>query len=187
MSILERLEKIGAKQHLARFTRASVAPEHDHGFVLGVSPSLVLYENEEDFLLNGYRVIRVGDLTAVRCGRYDRYCERMMRGEGVSPGDGLAHTPDLASWRTLLAGLKRSGILVIVECETGDPVEDAFYIGRIERVDRSSVALRHFDALGWWDDEPTRIAFDAITRVRFGERYIEVFAKYLRWRDEPPN
>jgi hypothetical protein len=77
--------------------------------------------------------------------------------------------------------LAARGRTVIVECE--DFEEEEFYIGRILRVRPDAVIFHHFDAVAVWEDEPTAIPFAEITRVRFDERYTEVFAPYL---GEPP-
>jgi hypothetical protein len=182
VATVDKLLQISAKAHLARITRAGQSSVHDHGFILDLSATLVLFHYEFDFRLDGYSVVRVADITAVRSGQYERFTERVFRKEGLIDAVGLDDPPDLTDWRALLFGLKQLKRNVIVECEFNDDERDEFYIGRIERVNQASFSLRHFDALGRWDAAPTQIRYESVTKVRFAERYIEVFSRHLRPR-----
>ena len=182
MNTYDKLHQIRTGRHLARLTRSRQSSVHDHGFILDLSPTLVLIHSESDFLLDGYSVLRTPDITAVRSGKYERFLERMMREEGLIDEVGIDKSLDLTDWRSLLLGLKQLGRNVIIECEIGDEEKDEFYIGRIERVNQATVSLRHFDALGRWDVAPTRIRIATITNVRFADRYTETFSRHLRLR-----
>lgn len=178
-TVIDKLQSLLTDRHLARIARSCVSSVNGYYFVLAISPTLVLLQNEEEFLLNGYSIVNLADITAVRSSRTERFHERMLRAESVSPRLPAASI-DLTDWRSALKSLQAYGKNLIIECEVGDEDLDEFYIGRIEKLNRSSVALRHFDALGQWDDEPTTIGYRDITRVRFDERYLDVYSKHLR-------
>ena len=82
--------------------------------------------------------------------------------------------------RTSIVGRALHGVWVRGECEREE--SDAFLIGQIVRVNKKSVTLRGFDALGRWDEENTRVSYGDITLVTFDDEYITVFSKYLRDR-----
>ena len=175
----EKLKKIYDKKQLVQIKREKIAHHNDHGFILGLSPELVLLQNCGEFTLDGYSVIQISDMTSLRSNKYERFFEKMLKSEGTFDEVGIAHSLNLDSWQSLLQGLKKLNKNVIIECEVGDEEEDELFIGKLTRVNRKSVSLLYFSALGKWDDEPTIIPFDEITKVRFDEKYINVFSKYL--------
>lgn len=176
---IEKLQTVQAKRQYARIARSGVSQSADYHFVLDVGPKLVLLQDESSFRLDGYSIVNLADVTAVRSGRLERFSERMLKGEKIRPALPPVRV-DLTDWRTVLKSLQTSGKNLIIECEPGDEDLDEFYIGRIEKLNKATVSFRHFDALGQWDDEPTTIRFRDITRVRFDERYIEVYSKHLK-------
>lgn len=178
-TVIEKLRAVQAKRQYARIARSGVSRSADFHFVLDLGPNLVLLQDESSFRLDGYSIVNLADVTAVRSGRLERFTERLLKQERATPS--LPPVPiDLSDWRTVLKSLQAYGKHVIIECETGDEDFDEFFIGRIEKLNKASVSFRHFDALGQWDDEPTTIRFRDITRVRFDERYIDVYSKFLK-------
>jgi len=178
MAVIDKLQALKEKRQYARIARSGVSRSADFHFVLDLGPSLVLLQDESSFRLDGYSIVNLADVTAVRSGRLERFTERLLKQERATPS--LPPVPiDLSDWRTVLKSLLAYGKNLIIECETGDDDLDEFFIGRIEKLNKASVSFRHFDALGQWDDEPTTIRFRDITRIRFEERYIEVYSKFL--------
>lgn len=178
-TVIEKLQAVQAKRQYARIARSGVSRSADYHFVLDRGPSLVLLQDESSFRLDGYSIVNLADVTAVRSGRLERFTERLLKQEEIRPAPPPVSI-DLADWRSVLKSLQAYGKHVIIECETGDEDLDEFFIGRIEKLNKVSLAFRHFDALGQWDDEPTTIRFRDITRVRFDERYIDVYSRSLR-------
>src|SRR5205085_4534067 len=112
-----------------------------HGFILGLGSELVLFQNCEEFTLDGYTVIQISDITSLRSNKYERFSEKMLKSEGTYDEVGIADDLNLDSWQALLQGLKKLNKNVIIECEVGDEDEDDFFIGRLVRVNRKSVSL----------------------------------------------
>jgi hypothetical protein len=175
----EKLKKIYDNKQLVQIQREKIADQSDDGFILGLNSEFVLFQNSIDFILNGYTVIRISDITSLRSNQHERLFEKMLKGEGTYDEVGIAYEVNLDSWQSLLRGLKKLNKNVIIECEVGDEDEDGFFIGKLVQVNRKSVSLLYFSDLGKWDEEPTVIPFDEITKVRFDEKYINVFSKYL--------
>ncbi|MFN0110700.1 MAG: hypothetical protein ACKVZH_17720 [Blastocatellia bacterium] len=173
----KKLSSAVSKKRLAFVERRNITAENSHGFVLQVSDDLVLFQQASDFLIDGYAVIRLEDITSLRSGIYERFFEKMYRGEGVMAQIGELPAVDLSDWKSLLKSLKKIGQNVIIECENLD--DGLFYIGKLVRVNQRSVEILHFDALGKWEEEPSTVRYDEITQVRFDEQYIKIFSKYL--------
>jgi hypothetical protein len=174
----EKLFKAQSKRQMVRIERAALLDKYDHGFVLAVSPELVLIRNAVDFTIDGYSVIRISDITSYRSGRYERFIEKIYREEGWMGEIGESPSVDITNLRSLLHSLMGSGKNIIVECER--PGDDAFYIGKPVGVTKAGVSMRCFDALGQWDSSSQQIVYDQITKVRFEEKYINIYTKYLK-------
>jgi len=148
---------------------------------LAIGRSLVLLQNIDDFDLDGYVVLPRNDVASVRSDESERFVERVLRDEGelrnVSPPP---FPVALDSWAGLFSTIAAAGEIIIVECEA-NPDED-FCIGVVTGVTDGAVGIHQFDFVAMWDDAPTVVAYDDITRVRFGDRYSRVFPRYLHAR-----
>ena len=143
---------------------------------LTVGEKLFLSAEEDDFILDGFTVRRFRDLTDVKAK--DDMCGEILRQEGII--DALTiPAVSTASWESVFSDLQRLGENVIVESESRSDDESGFVIGRIEKVCRRSVFVRHFDADGIWQESSISIAYVDITSVTFDSRYVRVFSKYL--------
>jgi len=153
-------------------------------FVLGFTSELLFVHFLDEFHLNGYCIVRRRDITKIRCGKDERFHQRMLKAEGIVDRVGFEATIDLGSWRLAFASLKRLQKHVSVSGEDSeDPVTeggDMFFIGRIVRINQKSVTLRHFDSEGWWEKRTRTVCYDDITMVDFDDEYITTYSKYLR-------
>ena len=150
-----------------------------YGFLLRVSEGFILIHEYDDFELNGYSIIRQDQFESIRSNKHDRARRKMMNREGTLEVDlGIRYEVVLEDWASIFKSLKKQNLSVIVECE--EKKNAGFTIGPIEVVDKKSVSIRHFDAAGILAKEVTKIPFKDITIVRFDERYINVYSKYLR-------
>lgn len=159
--------------------------QYDHNYwnliPLKCSNMLFLSAQEDDFILNGYTIRRVEDVTNVRI-KNDK-CNKILEFEGIK--DKL-EIPSIRidDWKIAFEDLILLEKNIIVETESLDEDERDYVIGRIEKVFKQFVYVRHFDADGIWHDEPYKIPYSKITSVTFLSRYVTIFSKYL---DELPD
>lgn len=177
--MLEKLKKIYDKKQLVKLKREKISHYNNYGFIIMLNSELVLLQNCDEFTLEGYTVLRMDDISSVRSNKFERFVEKILKSEGTLDEVGITYNINLDNWQSLFQSLKKANKNVIIECEVGDEAKDEFFIGRLIRVNRKSVSLLYFSAVGKWDEEPTVIPFDEITTVRFDENYIKVFSKYL--------
>lgn len=174
---IQQLDQLLADVGFAKFERSMPGCEVLHGFVLGRSSSLVLLHVVREFHLDGYSLIRMKDLDAIRCRREEKFFRKMLRAEGVTNDVGMSGKVSLPSMASALKSLGREGRLVSVENEMED--EEVFYAGRVSDVRGKTVELRTFDALGKWDPTPEVIDAAKVTLVSWDTEYLRVFAKHL--------
>ncbi|MDB5149289.1 MAG: hypothetical protein JWQ57_3309 [Mucilaginibacter sp.] len=151
-----------------------------NGYVLGFSDSLLLLNETDDFRIDGYVIIRIDQIKKIRFNKGDKYFDKMMRWENAVEKVGIKYHVDLSDWRSAFKSLKNLGLNVIAECEAEDI--DTFTIGPITKVGKKYVYITDFDIEGFFDDSPTSIDYESITRVAFDTEYLNIFGKYTQQR-----
>lgn len=173
----DHLEKRADARALVTVQRNLEDVENVEGFVLAVGEQLVLLHVVDDFHLDGYRIIPRSHVERARHSSLERYRAAIFRAEKVLPKVGFDGDLSLSDWNAAFKSLKALAEPVIVEDEREESEE--FVIGRIERVNKKSAAIRGFDALGRWDDETTRFKYEDVTSLTFGSEYVTTYTKYL--------
>ncbi len=136
--VLAKLEKYCGKPQEVAIERIDIDPSALYGFVLAFSSDLVLIHLLDDFRLDGYRILRVRDISKVRRSYVP---SRILKAEGILAQVGLACSIDLKSWQSVFRDLKALGRNIIVEGE--QPEVDAFTIGKIIRVNKKTLSMRY--------------------------------------------
>jgi len=148
------------------------------GFIIQMSDEFLLLQNEEEFFLNGYSIIRKERFDSIRMDETELFQRKILESEGIiSLQHGLKEEINLASLSTIFSDLKKKDYYVIVECE--DLEESTFTIGEISNSTRESVGIRYFAPDGVIEKEPTNIEFKDITLIKFDDRYTKLYRKYL--------
>jgi len=149
-----------------------------HGYLLGLSPELGLMHCFDDFEPDGYTLFRLEDVLALERGAHEEHWDKMLRGENLLAGLHPAIRVDLTDITSALRSIHPSYGDVIVECEDESEEEGDFYLGRLLEVTRDHVALHYVDALGRWDEAPTLISIERITKIQFDTPYLRRFMRY---------
>ena len=149
---------------------------YSYWFPFGASQKLLLAAKEDDFIIDGFSIRRISDIKKVAFK--DDKCNEILKAEKVL--DSLsAPEIDLSDWHSAFLSLQKLNKNIIIQHESLEETEWDFWIGRIEKVLKTKVVFRHFDADGIWQEEPYEIPFSRITSVTFDSRYVNVFSKYV--------
>ncbi len=175
-AIVAALDRAIVRGDNVQLARAFAENPTWNGFPLALDGDLLLVRTLHDFDLDGFAVMRARDVTEVRNGSAERFFRRVLRGEKALEG---MTTPDvpLGSWRAVVDAVRAKHRFAIVECEHGD-VSDFFLGELIEDDDVDSVAMHYVHVDGTREGAVTRVSLDDVTLVRFGERYLDLFARY---------
>lgn len=146
-------------------------------FPLGASEKLFYVLKEDDFIINGFSIRRFCDLKKIEI-KDDKKYNDILKAEKIFDGV-IVPDIDLTNWHSVFMSLYRIGNNIIIEHESLIEEEWEYYIGKIEKVLKTKVLFRHFDAEGNWQDEFYEIPFSRITSVTFDSRYVNVFSKYV--------
>jgi hypothetical protein len=150
----------------------------DNGFILDASDDLLLVQNVSDFMLDGYSVIKIGDIEKIRYSKFEKYFEMMLTKEGFTENIGIKYKVDLTDLSSVFKTIKLNKTYVIARCQKTN--DERFIIGPIEEFTQKSVKIRYFDATGYLDEKLTGLKYKDITTIEFDTEYINYFTKYLR-------
>lgn len=180
-SMEERLrELVGSKRVVRLSVPDDEGLEHSHGFVVGMSRSLVVLHEVIDFHIDGYRVFHTKSISEVRNGMYERTQNRILKSRGLHKFVDLPHWLKYGSWSSFFRSVKLATECVSVESKNYCPSVVA--IGEILSIGDTTVSLREFDARARWVDDPFVIRFKSLTSAGFGGEYDSCFYEFIRTR-----
>jgi hypothetical protein len=176
------LQKYIDKKSYVKILRTIFDEEENlSGFIVGMSRHFLLLQLDNEFTLDGYAVIKLGDFDSIRHSSYERARRKIFHAEGLlNNGYGFEKHLPLTSWADILKTLKKYDMHVIIENIHNGYLD--FWIGPITRVAEKSMSIQNYDPAGNLDDKPTVIKLDTISVIQFGNRYSTTFRKYLKKR-----
>jgi len=143
-------------QDLVWIGRELIDDVGSHGFILDFNEEWVMLMTENDFLLDGVKLLRRKDTTSLKCGETQAFQKKLMQVEGQMeeidfssklPGKGL---------RELLDDLPADKVVILE-----NQLDDLFLIGFYKGIDDDNeVVIRFFDGKGKLDKEMRYIALD---------------------------
>lgn len=147
-------------------------PYRTYYYIHAANDKFLLGQADDDFCLNGYSIRKLSQLKNIDTGF--KTIDEINKRFGIT--DGL-RTPevDISSWQTIFESLKRLNTYVEIE----DAINGQFAIGVIEKVLKTKLHIRHFDADGIWEEDELVIPYSRITSVQWGTRYAEYWQRYF--------
>ncbi len=143
-------------------------------YILDHSDKLFLGVEEDDFMLDGFQIRKISDLTKIEIK--NDLCAKINEETNIlvnicKPG------VNISSWKTVFESLKALNNFIIIENEKlGD--DSFFYMGKIAKIKKTCVIFSHVDADGEWYDN-IEIPYSKVTSVTFNDRYSKTWQKYL--------
>jgi hypothetical protein len=146
----------------------------DRGYVVDATDRhVLLHLVGDDIRLAGYAILRVDDITEVKCD-FDncQFIQKALHLRRMTPERPVLI--DLKSIETILASVSEHYSLMIVHREAVDQQE--FSIGELESIGDKTFALREIDRDAKWVGSK-RIRFDEVTRIEFDGGYETALAQ----------
>lgn len=175
------------KEYIQLRRAVRIRPKHAtdqtlHGFPLVLSDNFVVLQEIREFHLDGYAIVPLKSIYAVRSGPVERAIERVLQGEGIYDKVSLPYALNLDSFADVFRSLQQTGKNIIIEVLEFERqyINEDFVIGKIVGMSPRSVAILNFDDTGICDIEPTVISYKNIKWISFDSEYINLFSKYLR-------
>jgi hypothetical protein len=184
MVSLKKIEDCKNSLKYVRLARGrGVFESFDRGYIIQYSTNFVLLQTTDDFTLNGYSIFPLDTIQKVRHNKNDSFYDKIMKREKLKDQIGIHFNIDLSNWKTIFQTLKKTKLTVTIECE--EPHLDYFCIGSLQQVGKNKVSMLYFSPDGIIDETPTITEYVNITKVRFNDRYANVFTKYVKAPPRP--
>ena len=156
--------------------RAEIDDEPIAAIPVKASEQLLLLHYLYDFYLDGFKVLRMADITDIVRGDVEIFHDEIISKEGMTD---LLCTPDISidSWKIFFNVISKEDRLIDISLEEMDD-GTSFFVGKVSRAEQEFLELVEIDALGNYHEQATRISYQDITLVSFGNRYSELLDKY---------
>ena len=168
-----------ASNELVEIFRGEIDEVSLLGNVASVSNDLVILESINDFSSNGYRIIRLKDVTNVSLVSENdalRFMNTICKKEDV-----FSHSKpniNINSWASVFSFLQCSELPVTVECAFDDAID--YYVGWITSLDGSITTMKCYDGSGVMFEDDMKINFNFVSQVMVYEKYTTLTAKYIK-------
>lgn len=144
---------------------------------LALGDKFLLVQYLNDFQLDGYKIIRLKDISFVRVGEFERFYEHILKSEDIYDEIIVPLIPDLGNIKNIIKEFKYTGKTLIIKCENKE--EGKSYIGRINYFNTKSFSFLCLNSIGEWNGESSQMAYNEISSIRFDDRYTKIISKYL--------
>jgi len=177
-SIRWRLERHRKNAEAVCIRREPLDPFATGAFVVAVAPDLVLLKDVTDLSADGFKIVRIRDISRIDRRDSERWFEEILRREGIVDDARAPFKIDLSTWKSAIGAIKGQSRNVIIEDESPD--DDLFVIGKVSRLNARTLSIRPFDAVGHWELNDHVIPYSRITAVTFDDRYTTLCSKHVR-------
>ncbi|SDK91857.1 hypothetical protein [Streptomyces indicus] len=175
---IRRRLRVAAEEHQYAVVERSalVGADELQGFVVGTDREWTLLAVADTMALDGFAALRTRDISAVRRRSAARdLMGRWLRRHGPWPPPGpVGGAFPLGAARTVVEAAAQRYGLVSLFGEDMDP--DVVTIGVPRSYGKRKLGLLEVDSRARWEREVTKVPYEEITRVDFGDRYNSVLA-----------
>ncbi len=173
------LESKCTKNELVEIFRHEIDEMSFLSNVKKVSDKLVLAENTNDFSVNGYRIIRLKDITDISLSSENdslAFLNMIFEKEAIFEKS----TPDFSvnDWNDVFSFLCKSNNPVTVECAYEDAID--YYFGWVKSVNGSIATMVCFDGSGEIFRDEIKVNLDYVSQVLIFEKYTTKMSQYVR-------
>lgn len=172
------LEHINHARYI-QINRDEIDDDSLSGIPLSIGNRLLLIKFYYDFSFDGFKILRMQDLTEVRYNATDKFVEKILIEEGLISEEQQSIIKNLDHWKDTFLELKTLNKNIIVELEDYDGDDLSFFIGKIIEVNNDFISFRHFNSIGEWEEKPEKIFYKDISIVTFDDRYSSIISKYV--------
>jgi hypothetical protein len=176
-SIRSQLQGFRKDEAHVSIWREPLDPHSMFAFVVDIGDELVLLMDVTDLSADGFKIVRLRDVSRIDRRGSEKWFEQILRQEGIVKAIKAPFQIDLSTWKSAIADIKAHLRKMVVEDE--DPDDDLYVIGEVKRLNAQTVSIRHFDPVGHWERSDRVIPYSRITAVTFDDRYTTLCSKYV--------
>jgi hypothetical protein len=172
--VRENLERAQAEQSIVRITRGAFEAQGELGYVEALGEDLLLLARiSDDLWFDGFAVVRIGDISELEAPHeYADFVEEALRLR-----EELSHAAPAISLESIGSAIRTAGRLfplVVIHREEVEP--ETCRIGSVQKLTKDTLTLLEIGPDAEWEEAPSSVALEEITRVDFGGGYEEALA-----------
>ncbi|WP_303830378.1 hypothetical protein [Asticcacaulis taihuensis] len=161
------------------YVRLTLADGEHEGFVIALSPALVLLQAIHEWQDVGALVAPVETVEAVEISDYHDDQIKILDFNSVKRTKRYGWVR-LGGWQDLFKSLQFKEKFVVVSAEDGTEV------GLIDTIEADCVVIKAIDPGGNWQADEVEWPFDDITLVQFDDSYSRTLQRYVEKRASQP-
>ena len=146
-----------------------------NGIPISISDELLYILRYQDFLSDGYEILKIENIKALDYSKTCQYFENIVKQEGALALLHQAPVVNISNWCKMFETLQLLNIIIIVDIGK----EGCINVGKVKKVTNSTVSMLCFSPTGIWDSEEWEEPLSNISSVRFLNHYTSIFKKYL--------
>jgi len=152
--------------------------EEYNGIVLGISGSLLVFQDTSEFELEGISILPLAHIVDVRNGWRERvYDKVLLHHDKLSDLNRDTWIRNLSELRDAIIAIKEKDIWPAIEIMDGD--DTLLYMGKITDVNAEDFTIYSYDSLGNWERE-TKIDYEDIFCIQVFNKYTDRFNSYVK-------
>jgi hypothetical protein len=149
------------------------------GIPIMMSDNLLLFRYFVDFYLDGFKIIRIHDISQIERGNKEGFFEDIIRKEGLYKKFNEVAITSIDNWKVAIQSINAKYPCYIIERELSTC---GLVIGKSIKHLNQNLEFHPFSPTGEWEEFET-IQYDEITCVSFNDGYSKTISKYVKQPD----
>lgn len=141
-----------------------------------MSRQLLLVHYLYDFYLDGYKVLRISDITRVERGEVEEFHDKIIDREGMLE---VSCPPkvSIVSWKDFFCTMIEENKMIDISLEKLQSGK-TFFVGKVKAAKENFLEFQEIDVLGNYERKTVKILYRDITLVSYENRYSVLLDKY---------
>lgn len=174
----DKLKKfLGKKQNIRITLNIDGEEEAYDGNVVGLSRTLVVFLEFNDFAYDGCIIFRIRDIVKIRRSKFETTYDRILKFHSLDREPVPPSWLKYGSWPSVCKSLMTQGKCVSLQTFGK---REWFSVGLIQEVRKDHISIREFDATAKWEEEPLLVGFKEIRYINFDSNYVNTFYEYMK-------
>jgi hypothetical protein len=176
----KRLRKFQKNYTLVDIERQNIDPNPLHGFIINYSETLILLQQVYDIRVNGFKVIRLADITKLGINQTGVFQKAMMLSDGSIKSEKSNIGLPLGNYQKIAETLGEWAKLFSIEMEALDEGDEYYSLGKFIENKGDVIVIHEFDGTAKWDKKESCFASEEITALSFDDDYSKAYERYFK-------
>lgn len=130
-----------------------------------------------DFMLDGYKVLSMKDITEIQREESDKFQDYIIQRQGIIKNVDRLEKVNIDSWNDVFRFLHEKDKMLDISLERIENKRN-FFVGKVDEIYDNFMMFREVTTLGIFKERRKKIYYEDITMISFGNKYSEMLDKY---------